>query len=127
VTGLTSVHHDMTEFPAIRLALLMMQGQLSHTSLPLQSKLLLRAYRTIIQLHVSNQMNWTLPCSGWLADHPGTADQTLTSGRRVQMIQLHLPRVRSSLFHVFDLLFLLTTPIRTDWAERPSLWARMAS
>jgi len=95
VTGLTSVHHDMTEFPAIRLALLMMQGQLSHTSLPLQSKLLLRAYRTIIQLHVSNQMNWTLPCSGWLADHPGT-------------------RVRSSLFHVFDLLFLLTGLNLTD-------------
>lgn len=27
----------MTEFPVIRLALLMMPGQLSHTSLPLQS------------------------------------------------------------------------------------------
>lgn len=32
-----------------------------------------------------------------------------------------LPRVRSSLLHVFDLLSLLATPIRTDWAERPLL------
>lgn len=67
-------------------------------------------------------MNWRaaldsrLSCSGWLAlaERTGIADQTLTSGRRCKLHFDPSP-LHSSLIHVFDLLFLVTTPIRTDW------------